>query len=858
MSRVASKLDMSSSKVKKRDTLYYRGSKFEPKLSKVKEPDGDRRKMDCSIQPGFGNLKWHQAIKQLFDIVKNEPPIDQNGQTIQFKPVRQEQTLDYLSEKFINYVLILQKLSDCLPRLIHPQKRRLLKKCIESTAARVCELKHQMIQWNKCLYHYFDDLLRDMGLTPDNLEITIPVYLLKDRHHILSMRQQLLAWMIQRIEALSDPKVEDIVNMYVSSRESFDVKINANKPASPIEKEKEKMSVRTSSSDDINRYVPDFHCQTVIRRLSRDVSEMTKLIKLQSWCRSWHAKKKTKRLREEEFVSLGMSFPKRMVTLINQEDLDEEYNEQEAKHAEREDDMMNKKQFQYEQFLETKGLDMAWELKMNLTQWLLEMMSLQGRLPDYPEDEEGGCDAIFQEKTVEDLEAEIEAMFRPRKAKKQSKGSKKPKKPAPEDPGWKMPPSSNLMSLIGLLNEYDSYWYYKFERDNPFQTFDMDLVMDEVQSEAGKIIRQQVDKLMRYELENMKLALENTVYKSAPDKIPTQKLKTATVKLGPTGERTVEELYGELVLMGLVKPVNSVKMKDIIGDHNFQRAAQRECIPTIPDIKNIVTLLLGLPLSSEFVHKATPILNTMLFAGPPGTGKTMLLHAICRETGSNLIDLSPATLNGKYIGTEEQNYLKAALLKVGKALEPTVFYVDECELVFPLKPGPKSDDNPARWASFLQGLMKKLKQGDRMALIGLTHLPFYCKTKSLLNVFKNVIFFPTPEYGSRTAMWKALLAKLPLLRTNLNVSVLSKLTEGYSFREIQFVIDNVLHADRLSRCRPITNDEFIQCLSMMSRPSSETTQAWLDWYDQIPMVQAYKAWQDVMDEMDSLLEQAAK
>lgn len=81
------------------------------------------------------------------------------------------------------------------------------------------------------------------------------------------------------------------------------------------------------------------------------------------------------------------------------------------------------------------------------------------------------------------------------------------------------------------------------------------------------------------------------------------------MKLGPTGERTVEELYGELVLMGLVKPVNSVKMKDIIGDHNFQRAAQRECIPTIPDIKNIVTLLLGLPLSSEFVHKATPILK---------------------------------------------------------------------------------------------------------------------------------------------------------------------------------------------------------------------------------------------------------
>ncbi|KAH9509405.1 Dynein regulatory complex protein 11 [Bulinus truncatus] len=850
MSKV-SKLAISDSGFKKRVSF-----KPSPKLSKVKEKNDPKRKKDYSIQPGFGNVKWHRTIQKLFELVRSEPPVDQTGRPINFKPLQQEQTLDYIGEKFIHYLLVFQKLSDCLPRLIHPQKRKLLKKCIESTAARLCELKHQMIQWNKCLYHYFDDLLRDMGLTPENLEIKIPIYMLKDRQQILNMRQQLLAWMIQRIESLKEPKLEDLLSQTISSeRESMDLKT---RPLDSLPPVPEKNSVaNTSSSDDFSRYVPDFHCQNVLRRLSRNDQDMAKLVKLQSWCRAWHAKNTMKKLREEEFMSLGMLMPKDLRTIVDNEW--EEYELQDAKHAEREDEMVNKKNLEYEHFLESKGLDMAWELKLNLTQWLLEMNSLQGEFPDYPEEEEGGCDAIFKEKTVEQVEEELNEMFEPKSKKppQKKKEAKKSAKPVPEDPGWKMPPSGNLLSLIALLNEYDSYWYCKFEKDNPFQTYDKDLVMEEVRSEAGKVIRQQVDKLMRYELETFKLALENKVYKSTIDKKP-KETRVFREKVSPVGDRSIEELYGELVLMGLVKPVNNVRLRDIIGDHNFQETAQRECIPTIPDIKNLVTLLLGLPLSSEFVHRSTPLINTMLFAGPPGTGKTMLLHAICRETGANLIDLSPSTLAGKYLGAPEQVYLKEALLKVGKAMEPTVFYIDECELLFPLKAGPKNEESPSRWAPFFQGLMKKLKQGDRMVLIGLTHLPFYCKTKVMINLFKNVIYFPTPEYGSRTAMWKAILARLPMLRDScLNVSVLSKLTEGYSFREIQFVIDNVLHADRLSKCRPVSNDEFIQCLSLMSRPSSETTQAWLDWYAQTPMVAAYKEWQDMIDEIGEMLEQAA-
>lgn len=41
-----------------------------------------------------------------------------------------------------------------------------------------------------------------------------------------------------------------------------------------------------------------------------------------------------------------------------------------------------------------------------------------------------------------------------------------------------------------------------------------------------------------------------------------------------------------------------------------------------------------------------------LLYGPPGSGKTLLCHAIASEAGSTLFDLSPAATDGKYPGKQ--------------------------------------------------------------------------------------------------------------------------------------------------------------------------------------------------------------
>lgn len=79
-----------------------------------------------------------------------------------------------------------------------------------------------------------------------------------------------------------------------------------------------------------------------------------------------------------------------------------------------------------------------------------------------------------------------------------------------------------------------------------------------------------------------------------------------------------------------------------------------------------------------------------MLAGPWGTGKKTLVHAICTETGANLFDLTATNIMGKYIGKPATRLLVNMVFKVARLLQPSVILVDECEKMFGKKV-PKTD-----------------------------------------------------------------------------------------------------------------------------------------------------------------------
>ena len=63
--------------------------------------------------------------------------------------------------------------------MVHPQKRIFIKKVLESTILRICQLKKDMVLFNprpRSIYVHLDQLLFDLKYDPSIIEIPVPRY----------------------------------------------------------------------------------------------------------------------------------------------------------------------------------------------------------------------------------------------------------------------------------------------------------------------------------------------------------------------------------------------------------------------------------------------------------------------------------------------------------------------------------------------------------------------------------------------------------------------------------------------------------------------------------------------------------
>lgn len=50
--------------------------------------------------------------------------------------------------------------------MVHPQKRRVIRAILDGVMGRVLELKNEMVEKEFSEYHYMDDVVHDLKLTP--------------------------------------------------------------------------------------------------------------------------------------------------------------------------------------------------------------------------------------------------------------------------------------------------------------------------------------------------------------------------------------------------------------------------------------------------------------------------------------------------------------------------------------------------------------------------------------------------------------------------------------------------------------------------------------------------------------------
>ena len=410
-----------------------------------------------------------------------------------------------------------------------------------------------------------------------------------------------------------------------------------------------------------------------------------------------------------------------------------------------------------------------------IRQWFVDVRDSTGKFPEFPDAEDGGSTKIFKEKVIGEEVEEPEkkgkkgkkgGKGKDKKEKKEKKGKEKKgkgKKGDDEPEGFVMKPSNFAPTLQQDSIQYAGVWQGRDERSNFSQRHDAELIKEQKRVEVEEEIRVQVDELMREELKNLKFAVE----KDKGGKGKKAKGKKGKGKKGKgkgkgkkgkkekdlTPDRTIDSLYQELAQDGIIIKYPKTRLSEYVGNINYLATTLRELnhepMPSLGEVRRVVTEYCILPMGSQAVHEQSPHVKSVMVGGPMGTGKKKLLYAVCTETQSNLFDISPTNLIGKFQGKQATTLLVHMVWKVARALPPSVVWIGDCERTF-MKKVPKTDlSDPKRLKKDITKSLKLLKQEHRVLVLGTSNSPFDAEVKLFCGFYQRLILLPRPDYASR-------------------------------------------------------------------------------------------------------------
>lgn len=150
---------------------------------------------------------------------------------------------------------------------------------------------------------------------------------------------------------------------------------------------------------------------------------------------------------------------------------------------------------------------------------------------------------------------------------------------------------------------------------------------------------------------------------------------------------------------------------------------------------------------------------TVLFAGPPGTGKTMAAEIMAHDLGLDLYKIDLSGVVSKYIGETEKNLEKVF---EEAASSNAILFFDEADALF----GKRSEVRDAhdRYANLeISYLLQRMEAYDGVTILA-TNLRANLD-EAFTRRLQFAVDFPFPEEEDRLRIWKALLPpELPLER----------------------------------------------------------------------------------------------
>uniref|UniRef100_A0A8D2IYU3 IQ motif containing with AAA domain 1 like n=1 Tax=Varanus komodoensis TaxID=61221 RepID=A0A8D2IYU3_VARKO len=727
--------------------------------------------------PTYGKL-WRESRLALTELLAQELP----GEPA--KPERSRSVFYHtVATLFLRYVQTARRLEACYDQVVHPQKRILLRRLLDGVLGRILELKHELVELDVSEYHYMDHVLQELKLTP------VSEWLAGGAGRgpcKWAGRQASGAG--ASLDALPQPPRaamprEEAVRLVQMAERMRQGRLRARFMWEIRRDEERERKVREGGLSKPNREL----AATCIQKVSR-----------------WPCSRRGGKVRPCSELEPHRTGPSPAAIRAQ---LGEELRRmRQADHeAEYRDALLHVR----EALLEAEGPSRREALREQLRQWLIECHDLTGRFPDYPEKEIGGCEVLFAHKTPEEVrELDLAEAKADAKKKEKKKEKEKGKKEAEKEADKKGKERKGVMPSSPPSPQ--GCWSDQDEAINFEQRYEPELIKAEKRREVEAEIRLQVDELMREELRNLRLAVDLEETKAAKPPKGRKSAKVSSRGRGPCSSRTINSLYEELVLQGIIKKPQKVQLAEYSGDFCYLGTLLRqqaiEPTPSTLDVRQNVALYAVLPLG-----------RSLLLAGPAGTGKKMLVHAVCTETGANLFDLSPDNLAGKYPGKSGLQMMVHLVFKVARLLQPSVIWVGNAEKTFYKKvPKDERELDPKRLKKDLPRALNLLRAEDRVLLMGTSSRPYLADLKGLCKTYTRILLLPRPDYASRYVTWQRLVQKHGGVVTgSLDLSALAKVSDGYSQGSMAQAVKAVLSERRLLQLpkRPLNANELLQMLA---------------------------------------------
>jgi AAA+ superfamily predicted ATPase len=159
---------------------------------------------------------------------------------------------------------------------------------------------------------------------------------------------------------------------------------------------------------------------------------------------------------------------------------------------------------------------------------------------------------------------------------------------------------------------------------------------------------------------------------------------------------------------------------------------------------------------------------TMLFAGPPGTGKTMAAEVIAAELNLDLYKIDLSTIVSKYIGETEKNLER--IFNEAQSSSAILFF-DEADALF----GKRSEvkDSHDRYANIeISYLLQRMEMYDGVTILA-TNLRANLD-EAFTRRLQFAVDFPFPEEEYRVCIWRTLFPPSMPSAPDLDLALLAR------------------------------------------------------------------------------------